>query len=185
MKSEEFISINEIDKIINNLDIKKAPGIDQINNKSIKHLKPGFFKFLHFFFNLNINFSIYHENWKIAKVIMLHKTGKPEDLVGSHRPLSLTSCQSKLLEKAVADSLRNWAKSNKKFNKQQNGFRKNSSTNDDLFKLFGTIKPSFHKGHPTTGTFLDVKKAFCQVWYDGLFFKLTLMGSKYEVNLLY
>ena len=35
MKSEEFISINEIDTIINNLDIKKAPGIDQINNKSI------------------------------------------------------------------------------------------------------------------------------------------------------
>ena len=33
---EEFISINEIDRIINNLDIKKVPGIDRINNKLIK-----------------------------------------------------------------------------------------------------------------------------------------------------
>ena len=30
---KEFISINEIDRIINNLDIKKAPRIDRINNK--------------------------------------------------------------------------------------------------------------------------------------------------------
>ena len=33
---EELISINDIDKIINNLDIKKAPGIDRINNKLFK-----------------------------------------------------------------------------------------------------------------------------------------------------
>ena len=30
---EEFISINELDRIIKNLDIKKAPGLDSINNK--------------------------------------------------------------------------------------------------------------------------------------------------------
>ena len=29
---EEFVSINELDRIINNLDIKKAPGLDCINN---------------------------------------------------------------------------------------------------------------------------------------------------------
>ena len=108
-------------------------------------------------------------NWKIAKVIMLHETGKPENLVGSCGPLSLTSCQGKLLEKAVADNLSNWAESSKKFNKYQNGFRKNS-TNHILFKLFKTIKLGFHKGHPTTGIFLDVNKTFNQVWCDGLLF---------------
>ena len=36
---QEFISINEIERIINNLDIKKTPSIDRINNKLIKHLK--------------------------------------------------------------------------------------------------------------------------------------------------
>ena len=102
---------------------------------------------------------------------MLHKAGKPEDLAGSYRPLSLTSCLGKRLEKAVADNLSNWAEA-----KQQNGFRKNRSTNDNLFKLFETIKLGFCKGHPTTGIFLDVKKAFDQVWYDGLLFKLTAMG---------
>ena len=46
---------------------------------------------------------------------MLHKAGKPEDLVGSYRPLSLISCLGKLLEKAVVDNPNNWAESTKKF----------------------------------------------------------------------
>ena len=64
---------------------------------------------------------------------MLHKAGKPEDLVGSYRPLSFTPCLGKLLEKVVADNLNNWREANKKYNKQQNSFRKNRSTNDNLF----------------------------------------------------
>ena len=102
---QEFNNINELDRIIKNVDIKKAPGLDPINNKLIKHLKPALLKFLHLFFNLCINFGIHPANWKIEKVIMLHKAGKPEDLAGSSKPLSLTSCLGKLLEKAVADNL--------------------------------------------------------------------------------
>ena len=49
----------------------KTSCADRINNKLIKHLKPGLIKFLHFSFNLCIYFDIYPTNWKIAKVIML------------------------------------------------------------------------------------------------------------------
>lgn len=66
-------------------------------------------------------------------------------------------------------------KANKKFNKQQNGFRKNRSANDNLLKHFETVKLGFCKGHPTTGIIPDVEKAFDQVWCDGLLFKLTPM----------
>ena len=55
---------------------------------------------------------------------MLHKAGKPEDLAGSYRPLSLTFCPGKLLDKAIPDNLSNWVEAAKKFNKQQNDFRK-------------------------------------------------------------
>ena len=34
---EEFISVNEIDKIINHLGVKKVPGTDQAIKKLIKH----------------------------------------------------------------------------------------------------------------------------------------------------
>ena len=64
---EEFISINELDRIIKNLEIKKAPGLDCIKNKLIKHLKPALKNFLHFFFNLTINFGIHPADWKSQK----------------------------------------------------------------------------------------------------------------------
>ena len=112
------------------------------------------------------------------KAILLDKASKPENLVRSYGPLSLPSCLDKLFENAVADNLGNWAESNKNFNKQQNGFRKNRCTNDNLLKLFETITFGFYKSHPTTGIFLDVENAFDQVWYDSLLFKLTLMGLK-------
>ena len=102
---EESNSIYELDRIINNLDIKKAPGLDSINNKLIKHLKSALIKFLHFFFGLRINFGIHPANWKIAKLIILLKAGKPEDSVGSYRPLSLFSYLCKWFEKIVAENL--------------------------------------------------------------------------------
>ena len=64
---EEFIRINELDRIIKYLEIKKAPGLDCINNKLIKHLKTALINLLHSFFNLTINFGIHPANWKLQK----------------------------------------------------------------------------------------------------------------------
>ena len=91
---------------------------------------------------------------------MPNKAGKPADLVGSYRPLNFTSCLCKLLEKAVADNLSYWEEANNKINKKQNGFRRNRSTNDNLFKHFETVKHDVCKGHSATRIFLDVEKAF-------------------------
>ena len=102
--------------------------------------------------------------------------GKPEDLAGSYRPLSRTSCFGKLLKEAVADNLSNWTEANKKFSKQQNDFRKSRGTTDNLFKLFETIKLGFCEGLPTTEIFLDVEKAFNQVWYSSLLVTVTSVG---------
>ena len=82
---------------------------------------------------------------------MLHKAGKPEDLVKSYRFVSLT----------IADNLSNWAEFNSISNKV--GLEKNRSTSDNVLKPFETVKFDFYKGHPTAGIFLDVEKAFDQV----------------------
>ena len=76
------------------------------------------------------------------------------------------------MEKDVADNLSCWEEFNNKFNRQQ----KNKNTNVNLFKLFETTKYGFRKGHLITGIFVAIGKAFDQVWFDGVFFKQTLMG---------
>ena len=59
---------------------------------------------------------------------MLHKTGKPKNKALSYRPLSITSCIGKILEKLLTNRIKSWAENNNIFNLQQNGFRKNKFT---------------------------------------------------------
>ena len=50
-----------------------------------------------------------------------------------------------------------------KLNLKQNGFKKNKSTNDNLFKITQSISQNFHKSMISTVVFFDVEKEFDQV----------------------
>ena len=58
------------------------------------------------------------------------------------------------------------------FSKYQSGFRKFKSTNDHLFRLSQTIMESFNRGEHVIAAFLDVEKAFDNVWHNGLRYKI-------------
>ena len=113
---------------------------------------------------------------------MLHKTGKPKNKALSYRPLSITSCIGKILEKLLTNRIKSWAENNNIFNLQQNGFRKNRYTNDDLFKLSQSMRQNFNKSMISTVVFLDVEKVFDQVWHKGLLSKLYNLGL--DINII-
>ena len=72
--------------------------------------------------------------------------------------------QEKRLQKHLED--------NGFFSKYQSGFRKSKSTNDHLFRLSQTIMESFNRGEHVIAAFLDVEKAFDNVWHNGLRYKI-------------
>ena len=57
--------------------------------------------------------------------------------------------------------------------KYQSGFRKSKSTNDHLFHLSQTIMESFNRGEHAIAAFLDVEKAFDNIWHNGSGTKCT------------
>ena len=74
-------------------------------------------------------------------IAMVHKECKPKNLRESYRPLILTSCIGKRLEKSSHRQPEQLGRNlRKKSDRQQNSFKKKRSTNDNLFKLFETIK---------------------------------------------
>ena len=77
---------------------------------------------------------------------MLHKPGKPKSEITSYRPLSLTSCLGKILEKIITNKVKDWCNENDIINKQQNGFKSKRNTNDDFFKLTQSLKQNIEKG---------------------------------------
>ena len=103
---------------------------------------------------------------------MLIKLDKPPSQTTSYRPISLLSAIMKLFERVIEKLLRKHLEDNSFFSKYQLGFRKSKSTNDHLFRLSQTIMESFSRGEHVIAAFLDVEKAFHNVWHNGLSYKI-------------
>ena len=78
----------------------------------------------------------------------------------------------KLFERVIEKRLRKHLEDNGFFSKYQSGFKKSKSTNDNLFRLSQTIMESLNRGELVIAAFLDVEKAFDNVWHNGLSYKI-------------
>ena len=151
----------------------KAPGIDNVYNIILKKaIGTGFYKVLARAFTISLKLGFISHVWKIAVLCMLIKPDKPPSQTTSYRPISLLSAIMKLFERVIEKRLRKHLEDNGFFSKYQSGFRKSKSTNDHLFCLSQTIMESFSRGEHVIAAFLDVEKAFDNVWHNGLRYKI-------------
>ena len=128
------------------------------------------------FFNALYQISFVPEDWKRAIVIPLPKPKKPLDDVSSYRPISLTSCLSKLFERIITNRIFWFVESKNLICPNQAGFRKRRCTTDHLVNLDLDIKRSFIEKQSTVAVFLDIDKAYDSVWIIGLLYKLSKIG---------
>ena len=101
--------------------------------------------------------------------------GKPLDSPASFRPISLTSCVSKLFERIILSRLLFFVESNSILSPCQASFCSGRSTLDQILYLSQSILDGFNKPGQGTRTILftiDFSKAFDSVWYPALFHKL-------------
>ena len=93
----------------------------------------------------------------------------------SFRPISLTSCISKLFERLILSRLTFHLESNHLFSTCQAGFRPGRSPLDQILSLSQSIWDGFQQKKPPDRTILasvDFSKAFDSVWHSALFHKL-------------
>ena len=107
---------------------------------------------------------------------MLLKPDKPVTLTTSYRPISLISSIMKLFERVIEQRLTSHLEDIGFINKHQSSFRRAKSTDDHLFRLSQSIMESFNRGEHLVATFLDVEKAFDNVWHNGLKYKIFQLG---------
>ena len=60
-------------------------------------------------------------------------------------------------------------------NKYQSGFRQNKSTDDHDFRLSQSVMESFNRREHVVAAFLDIGKAFDNVWHNGLMYKIFML----------
>ena len=107
---------------------------------------------------------------------MLLKPDKSVNLTTSYRPISLISSIMKLFKRVIEHRLRSHLEDIGFINKHQSGFRRAKSSDDHLFRLSQSIMESFHSEEHVVAAFLDVEKAFDNVWHNGLRYKIFQLG---------
>ena len=137
-----------------------------------KAIGTGFYKVLAQAFAISPKLGFIPYVWKVAVLCMLIKPDKLPSQTTSYRPINLLSPIMKLFEWVIEKRLQKHLEDNGFFTKYQSGFRKSKSTNDHLFRLSQTIMESFNRGEHVIAAFLDVKKAFNNVWQNGLRYKI-------------
>ena len=80
-----------------------AAGLDGLSFPFLRHLHPTAMVFLLSFFNLIYTSELFPDLWYQSIVIPIPNPGKDHSLPGNFRPISLTSCLCKLLERMMAE----------------------------------------------------------------------------------
>ena len=160
-------------KLVKFLKRGKAPGPDNMHNEVLRlGTTTSLYHHLSRLFTSSIQLGHIPTAWKLATLRMLLKPDKLPSLTTSYRPISLISSIMKLFERVIEQRLRSHLEHIGFINKHQSGFRKAKSTDDHLFRLTQSIMESFNRGEHVVAAFLDVEKAFDNVWHNGLRFKI-------------
>ena len=166
------LSYEELTSALSNLKLKKSPGPDAITNEMIVNLgQPALHKLLDIF-SKTLQDGTLPQIWIEATMIPIHKKGKANTEVSSYRPISLTSCIVRVLERIINTRLKWFLQSEKLLASEQAGFREHHCTEDQTTYLAHEIEDGFQHKKQTLTVWIELQKAFDTVWTDGLLLKL-------------
>ena len=106
-----------------------------------------------------MEFWIFPEKMKIAKVIPLFENGDPENIT-NYRPISVLPWFSKVLQPIMYKRLFKYLCEEKLLYSKHFGFRKGHSTDHAIVHLVDQIYESSENDYYTLGVFIDLFKAF-------------------------
>ena len=111
-------------------------------------------------------------------IIPIPKPGKDNTNSNNYRPIALTSCICRTLERMINERLVWYLETNNIITEFQSGFRHQRSTNDHLVRLETFIREAFIKKEHLVAVFFDLEKAYDTTWKYGIIIDLHEIGLK-------
>ena len=158
----------EFEKALKTLKDKKSPGPDKITNEMLKHIGTKAKSKLLGIFNNSWKTGHVPQSWREADMVPIHNKGKDRTNTDSYRPISLTSCVGKLIERMFNTRLVWQSEKNNIITPEQGGFRQHRSTEDQVTYIAQKIEDGFQDKQHTLTVWIDMEKAYDRVWKDGL-----------------
>ena len=172
----ENFTEKELEEAIKCLKKEKSPGPDGITNEILQHMGKSAKNILLKIFNASWVNSSVPQSWRDATMIPIHKKGKDKSKPDSYRPISLTSCVGKLMERMINTRLTWYLEKKQLISPTQAGFRQNRSTEDQVTYIAQEIEDAFQDKKHTLAVWIDLEKAFDKVWREGLKLKMHQCG---------
>ena len=136
---------------------------------------------LQIIFNQSIYHRVLSDRMKLVEIIPLYK-GKEHDLVINYRPISLLMTMSKVLEKIIYCCMHSFLELNGTLFASQYGFCSKRSCEQAIMEMVGNLLHAHNKGLYSSGTFLDLSKAFDTLNHNVLLKKLETYGIQGLTN---
>jgi ribonuclease HI len=147
---------------------KTSSGPDNISYTLLKKLPQSSLINLLKLYNRIWQENIFPSSWRMATIVPILKPGKNATDPLSYRPIALTSCICKVLEKMINARLIHFLEANNCLSQFQSGFRKGRSTVDNIIDLETRIRNAFVKRKHLVSIFFDIEKAYDRTWRYGI-----------------
>ena len=106
------------------------------------------------------------------------QTGKDLAEPNNYRPIALTSCLCKTLERMINKRLAWFLESKNHISWFQSGFRSDRSTTDNLVRFETFIRDAFIKKEHVVTVFFDLEKAYDTTWRYGILKDIQKLGLR-------
>jgi len=155
----------EIRRVIEGMDNKKAPGEDGITAEIHKQTFKILSKSITTMYNGYLKNGVFPEIWKKAKIIPIMKpdTQNSQDIT-KYRLISLLNIGGKILEKALINRINHHIHSMEYLKRNQYEFIPQTSTIDEIMAVKEFVQEGFSKEEITVTVSLDVEGAFNSAW---------------------
>ena len=111
-------------------------------------------------------------------MIPIPKPNKDHTEPLSYRPIALTSCLCKILERMTNTRLIWYLEKYRILDRSQCGFRKHRSTTDHVVSLERYLRDAFAQRQQAIGLFFDLEKAYETTWQYGIIETFTGLASE-------
>ena len=171
----QLFSMEELHRSLNR-SRDTAVGPDKIHYQFLKHLSESSLRVLLHAFNKIWQTGQIPSSWQEATVIPIPKPGKDHSNPTNYRPIALTSCICKTMERMVNDRLGWTLERESLISEYQCGFRRGRSTLDHLVRFETFLRNAFIRKQHAVAVFFDLEKAYDTTWRYGIMHDLGIRG---------